>query len=251
MRKILPLLIVLSLLILGACQAQPGQGARPKEKERMDISQDKILADLKAADAKDNPYKKEDYTAYSLEVVKKMDQDQKTSIFLWVWCQDYSFSQGIFKAESGYSMPMKLVYGAQDGKLQEIIQPRDGSEYAPSILEMTGGDKKLVEKLMESFNLNLGEDYNRLMENLAQDAKAKGLENFSHKLDQVPGYEKDVIYIKDSPGHIPGTVDIVKKDDYDQAKARVGKENWTYCPSICYHEKTGLALESILDSFEK
>ena len=248
MKKILPLLIVLSLVVLGACQAQPGQGAHPKEKEKVDISQDKILADLKAADAKDNPYKKEDYTAYSVKVVKKMDQDQKIYIFLWVWCQDYSFSQGIFKAESGYFMPMKLVYGAKDGKLQEIIQPRDGSEYAPSILEMAGGDKKLAEKLMESFNL--GEDYNRLMENLAQDAKAKGLENFSHKLDQVPGYEEDVIYIKDGPRHIPGTVDIVKKDDYDQAKARVGKENWTYCPSICYHEKTGLALESIFDSFE-
>lgn len=245
MKKLFPILAILSLLVLVACQPQAG----PKEAEKKpEISQERILDDLKKADEKDNPYKKDDYIAYSVNIVKELEEGQKTSVLLWVQSQGYSFSQGIFKTESGYSMPMKLVYGSQDGKLQEIIQARDGSEYASSVLEMAGGDKKLAEKLMESFNL--GEDYNRLMENLAQDAKAKGLEGFSHKIDQIPGYEENVIYIKDGPGHIPGTVDIVKKADYDQAKARLGTENWTYCPSVCYHEKTGLALESIIDSFE-
>lgn len=245
MKKLFPILAILSLLVLVACQPQ----ASPEEAEKKsEISQERILADLKEADEKDNPYKRGDYIAYSLTMVKEVEEGQKTSVLLWVWSQGYSFSQGIFKAESGYSMPMKLVYGAQDGKLQEIIQPRDGSEYAPSVLEMAGGDKKLADSLMERPDSQ--KDYDQLMESLAQDAKAKGLEGFSHKIDQIPGYEEDVVYIKTGPNHILGTVEIAKKADYEQAKARLGTENWTYCPSVLYHEKTGLALESIIDSFE-
>ncbi|MBS4871916.1 MAG: hypothetical protein KHZ78_03595 [Peptoniphilus sp. oral taxon 375] len=245
MKKLFPILAILSLLVLVACQPQAsseGAGEKPE------ISQERILADLKEADEKDNPYKRDDYIAYSLTMVKEVEEGQKTSVLLWVWSQGYSFSQGIFKAESGYSMPMKLVYGSQDEKLQEIIQPRDGSEYAPSVLEMAGGDKELADSLMERPDSQ--KDYDQLMESLAQDAKSKGLEGFSHKIDQIPGYEEDVVYIKTGPNHIPGTVEIAKKADYDQAKARLGTENWTYCPSILYHEKTGLALESIIDSFE-
>lgn len=245
MKKLFPILAILSLLVLVACQPQTG----PKEAEKKpEISQDRILADLKEADEKDNPYKRGDYIAYNVNIVKELEEGQKTSVLLWVQSQDYSFSKGIFKTESGYSMPMKLVYGSQDGKLQEIIQARDGSEYAPSILEMAGGDKELADSLMEMPDSQ--KSYDQLMESLAQDAKAKGLEGFSHKIDQIPGYEEDVVYIKTGPNHIPGTVEIAKKVDYDQAKARLGTENWTYCPSVRYHEKTGLALESIIDSFE-
>lgn len=248
MKKLFPILAILSLLALVACKPQAGPKEAGEKPQKPEISQEKILADLKEADEKNNPYKRGDYIAYSVTMVKELEEDQKTSVLLWVWSQGYSFSQGIFKAESGYSMPMKLVYGSQDGKLQEIIQPRDGSEYAPSVLEMAGGDKKLADSLMERPDSQ--ESYDQLMESLAQDAKAKGLEGFNHKIDQIPGYEKDVIYIKTGPNHIPGTVQIAKKADYDQAKARLGTENWTYCPSVCYHEKTGLALESIIDSFE-
>ena len=223
MKKLFPILAILSLLVLVACQPQAspeGAGEKPE------ISQERILADLKEADEKDNPYKRDDYIAYSLTMVKEVEEGQKTSVFLWVWSQGYSFSQGIFKAESGYSMPMKLVYGTQDGKLQEIIQPRDGSEYAPSVLEMAEGDKKLADSLME--RLDSQKDYDQLMESLAQDAKSKGLEGFSHKIDQIPGYEEDVVYIKTGPNHIPGTVEIAKKADYDQAKARLG--TLSQCP---------------------
>ena len=128
------------------------------------------------------------------------------------------------------------------------IEAEDGSKNGPSIEKMARGDKMTFDNLLLA-NINK-EIYDSLMEDLFYVAKEKGLKDFTHKLEEIPGYEKDVVYIEKGPRHLEGTVEIAKKKDYEEAKKKVGKENWTYCEGVVYHKDTGIAVKTIIDYFE-
>ena len=128
------------------------------------------------------------------------------------------------------------------------IEAEDGSKNGPSIEKMARGDKMIFDNLLLA-NINK-EIYDSLMEDLFYVAKGKGLKDFTHKLEEIPGYEKDVVYIENGPRHLDGTVEIAKKKDYEEAKKKVGTENWPHCDGILYHEKTGIAVKWTVDYFE-
>ena len=130
----------------------------------------------------------------------------------------------------------------------EKIEAEDGAKYGPSIEKMARGDDDISGKLM--FSDRRKEHYDRLMEELFYKAQENGLKDFTHKLEEIPGYEKDVVYIEKGPNHYPGTIEIAKKKDYEEAKKKVGKENWTYCEGVVYHKDTGIAVKGIIDYFE-
>ena len=192
-----------------------------------------------------------DYQVYYTKLVKDFFEDGKLIFLAIVTNENYSYKDGIFNQESGYTTPVEIRYVLDNNKnfvFDERIEAMDGAGYGPSIKKMARGDNDIYDKLM--FSDSRKDHYDKLMEDLLYVAKEKGLDNYTHKLEDIPGYEKDVIYIKDGPNHIPGTVEIAKKKDYEEAKNSVGKVNWSYCEGVVYHEKTGIAVKSVIDYFE-
>lgn len=192
-----------------------------------------------------------EYRTYYPNLVKDFFEDGKLIFLASVNNANYSYSDGIFNQDSGYLIPMEFQYILDDDKnfvFDKKIEAEDGSRNGPSIEKMARGDKMTFDNLLLA-NINK-EIYDSLMEDLFYVAKEKGLKDFTHKLEEIPGYEKDVVYIEKGPRHLEGTVEIVKKKDYEEAKKKVGKENWTYCEGVIYHKDTGIAVKTIIDYFE-
>ena len=192
-----------------------------------------------------------EYKTYYPNLVKDFFEDGKLIFLASVKNANYSYQDGIFNEESGYLIPMEFQYILDEDKnfvFDKKIEAEDGSHYGPSIEKMARGDKMTFDNLLLA-NINK-EIYDSLMEDLFYVAKEKGLKDFTHKLEEIPGYEKDVIYIEKGPRHLEGTIEIAKKKDYEEAKKKVGKENWTYCEGVIYHKDTGIAVKTIIDYFE-
>ena len=192
-----------------------------------------------------------EYRTYYPNLVKDFFEDGKLIFLASVKNANYSYKDGIFNQDSGYLVPMEFQYILDEDKnfvFDKKIEAEDGSRNGPSIEKMARGDKITFDNLLLA-NINK-EIYDSLMEDLFYVAKEKGLKDFTHKLEEIPGYEKDVIYIEKGPRHLDGTVEIVKKKDYEEAKKKVGKENWTYCEGVVYHKDTGIAVKGIIDYFE-
>lgn len=192
-----------------------------------------------------------EYRTYYPNLVKDFFEDGKLIFLASVKNANYSYQDGIFNEESGYLIPMEFQYVLNEDKnfvFDKKIEAEDGSHYGPSIEKMARGDKMTFDNLLLA---NISKEiYDGLMEDLFYVAKEKGLKDFTHKLEEIPGYEKDVIYIEKGPRHLDGTVEIVKKIDYEEAKKKVGTENWTYCEGVIYHKDTGIAVKVIIDYFE-
>ncbi len=192
-----------------------------------------------------------DYQVYYTRLVKDFFEDGKLIFLAIVVNQNYSYKNGIFNQESGYTSPMELRYVLNQDKnfvFDEKIEAMDGAGYGPSIKKMARNDDDIYNKLM--FSDRRKDHYDKLMEDLLYVAQEKGLGSYTYKLEDIPGYEKDVVYIEKGPNHIPGTIEIVKKKDYEDAKKNLGKENWTYCEGVVYHKATGIAVKGIIDYFE-
>ena len=192
-----------------------------------------------------------DYQIYCTHLVKDFFEDGKLIFLSSVINANYSYNNGIFNEASGYTTPMEINYVLDDDKnfvFDEKIEAQDGAGYGPSIKKMARDDEDIYGELM--FSDRRKDHYDKLMEELFYKAQEKGLKDFSHKLEEVPGYEKDVVYIDKGPSHIPGTIEIAKKKDYEEAKKEMGKENWPHCDGILYHEKTGIAVKWTVDYFE-
>ena len=192
-----------------------------------------------------------EYKTYYPNLVKDFFEDGKLIFLASVNNANYSYKDGIFNQDSGYLIPMEFQYILDEDKnfvFDKKIEAEDGSNNGPSIEKMARGDKMTFDNLLLA-NINK-EIYYSLMEDLFYVAKEKGLKDFTHKLEEIPGYEKDVVYIENGPRHIDGTVEIAKKKDYEEAKNNFGKENWSYCEGIIYHKDTGIAVKGIIDYFE-
>ena len=192
-----------------------------------------------------------DYQIYYTHLVKDFFEDGKLIFLAIVTNENYSYKNGIFNSESGYTTPMELRYVLDQDKnfvFDERIEAMDGAGYGPSIQKMARNDEDIYGELM--FSDRRKDHYDKLMEELFYKAQESGLKDFSHKLEEIPGYEDDVVYIEKGPNHIPGTIEIAKKKDYEEAKKEVGKENWTYCEGVVYHKATGIAVKCIIDYFE-
>lgn len=191
-----------------------------------------------------------EYETYYTYLVKDFFEDGKLIFLASIKNSNFSFKDGIFKEESGYTTPVEIRYVLDNNKnfaFDEKIEAMDGAGYGPSIKKMARDDQAIFDVFLDDRS---GKDYDKLMEDLLYVAEEKGLDNFTHKLEEIPGYEKDVIYIEDGPNHIPGTIEIAKKKDYEEAKNSVGKVNWSYCEGVVYHEKTGIAVKTVIDYFE-
>ena len=195
---------------------------------------------------------------YSVKLVDRFYEGFNLILLSNVFNENFSFSDGIFNGESGFASPMELRYEftpdkekSQDKSFEfsEFIQTEDGSGFAPSLEKMSRGNSEIYDILMSSQN-SYSKNYDKIMNRLFYLATKNGLENFSHKIEEVPGYESDVIYIESGPNHIDGTVEIAKRDEYEKAKKNEEGANWPHCEGVIYHKETGIAVKTFVDYFE-
>ena len=97
-------------------------------------------------------YKKEDsFTAIALDIKGIYEKDNIIKIYAIVSKNlVVLYDDGKVIDDSGYLMPTVTVYEKNGDayELIEVIQPRDGSEYAPSIKEMCKDKPLMANKLM-------------------------------------------------------------------------------------------------------
>lgn len=245
MRNLKYLLIILILALLTSCAKSSDA---TENKSIGELNEKRIIEDIREYD-KIYPRSPDNFMIYAIDHVKELEEDGKTIILAKVAFMEYSFKDGIFNNESGYVVPMELDYVRKNGnyELMEIIQAQDGENYALSILKMARGDEDLANLISNAVIDTSIND--KMMETLKKAAEDKDLKNFTHKLEEIPGYEDNVIYLKEGHRNREDTIDVVKKEDYERAKSQVGKENWPHCEGIEYHEKTGIAQKTIIDYF--
>ena len=124
-----------------------------------------------------------DYQIYYTNLVKDFFEDGKLIFLAIVANENYSYKNGIFNQESGYTTPVEIRYVLNDDKnfvFDEKIEAMDGAGYGPSIEKMARGDDDISGKLM--FSDRRKEHYDRLMEELFYKAQESGLKDFTHKL---------------------------------------------------------------------
>ena len=186
--------------------------------------------------------------AASIDIVGLKKRSDGYSVFANIIEMTYKFDNGIFDNDSGalYSIRYDMDL---DFKIVKEYQVEDGDRFIPSIREMAENDEKLVEKMMGSQD-SFSSKYDIIMEELKKNAEIAGLKNFSHKKNEIPGYEKDVREIDDDTPD--GVICIIKNKDYNKAQeerkeivpSTVAGKHAVYAPCIWYHEKTGICVKN-------
>ena len=104
---------------------------------------DEVIDFLKKKELKDNPDSKEKdfnifYSYHPFGIEKK---NSYKYVYLWIYEQSYYIEKEEYGSglaiSSGSSLPAKAIF--KDNKLQDIIYPKDGSEYVSSIKKMFPG----------------------------------------------------------------------------------------------------------------
>ena len=108
-----------------------------------DYLYDEVIGFIKEKEFKENPDSQEkdfnvfcSYHPFGIE--KKNDYKY---VYLWIYEQSYYIEKEEYGSglaiSSGSSMPIKAIF--KNNKLQDIVYPKDGNQYVPSIKEMFPG----------------------------------------------------------------------------------------------------------------
>jgi len=185
--------------------------------------------------------------AVAVDIVGLKKRSNGYSVFANIIEMTYKFDNGIFDNDSGALFPIRYDMDL-DLKIVKEYQVEDGERFIPSIREMAENDEKLAEKMIGSQD-SFSSKYDVLMEEIKKNAEIAGLKNFSHKKNEIPGYEKDVREIDDDTPD--GAICIIKNKDYDKVQeerkeivpSTVAGKHTVYAPCIYYHEKTGICVK--------
>lgn len=196
---------------------------------------------------KDNSKIGQSIPSVCVDIVGLKKRTDGYNVFANIIQMTYKFDKGIFDNDSGAIFPIRYDMDLEFRIVKEY-QVQDGGRFAPSIREMAENDEELVEKLMGSQG-SFSSMYDYVMEDLQKNAQIAGLKNFSHKKNEIPGYEKDVREIDDDTPN--GVICIIKNKDYDKVQEErkeivsptVAGKHSVYAPCIHYHEKTGICVE--------
>lgn len=192
--------------------------------------------------------------ALYLDLIQVDKEEEETQVYLHGYCLFYSYENGIFSNDSGSTLTRRYDL---DGGLQikKIWQAEEGDRHYPTMLEMAKGDQALTEKLM--FGRDYRKNYRQLMEILKENAQAMGYDPVSFALNEIPGYQDDVTYIKD-PVEAEGVISVIKNQDYQDLQADrdniVARDqagiHWVYRQCILYHEASGVCVQGLLDYYD-
>lgn len=206
-----------------------------------------IIYDINIEKLKNEIESRQGIPAVCVDIVGLKKRNGIYSIFANIIQMTYRFDKGIFDNDSGAIFPIRYDMDL-DFKVVKVYQTQDGARFLPSIREIAENDEELVEKLLGSQG-SFSSKYDVIMEEIKKNAQIAGLKNYSHKKNEIPGYEKDVREIDDDTPN--GVICIIKNTDYDKAQeerkeivsSTVAGKHAVYAPCIYYHEKTGICVE--------
>lgn len=206
-----------------------------------------VIYDTKIKELKKEEKTGQNIPAASIDIVGLKKRSDGYSVFANIIEMTYKFDNGIFDNDSGALFPIRYDMDL-DFKIVKTYEVEDGERSIPSIREMAENDEKLIEKMMGSTD-SFSSKYDVLMEEIKKNAEIAGLKNFSHKKNEIPGYEKDVREIDDDTPD--GVICIIKNKDYDKVQeerkeivpSTVAGKHAAYAPCIWYHEKTGICVK--------
>lgn len=207
-----------------------------------------VIYDTKIKELKKEEKTGQNIPAASIDIAGLKKRSDGYSVFANIIEMTYKFDNGIFDNDSGALFPIRYDMDL-DFKIVKIYEVEDGERSIPSIREMAENDEKLIEKMMGSTD-SFSSKYYVLMEEIKKNAEIAGLKNFSHKKNEIPGYEKDVREIDDDTPD--GVICIIKNKDYDKVQeerkeivpSTVAGKHAAYAPCIWYHEKTGICVKN-------
>ncbi|SKC54883.1 hypothetical protein SAMN02745115_01427 [[Eubacterium] yurii] len=206
-----------------------------------------VIYDTKIKELKKEEKTGQNIPAASIDIAGLKKRSDGYSVFANIIEMTYKFDNGIFDNDSGALFPIRYDMNL-DFKIVKTYEVEDGERSIPSIGEMAENDEKLIEKMMGSPD-SFSSKYDVLMEEIKKNAEIAGLKNFSHKKNEIPGYEKDVREIDDDTPD--GVICIIKNKDYDKVQeerkeivpSTVAGKHAVYAPCIWYHEKTGICVK--------
>lgn len=207
-----------------------------------------VIYDTKIKELKKEEKTGQNIPAASIDIVGLKKRSDGYSVFANIIEMTYKFDNGIFDNDSGALFPIRYDMDL-DFKIVKTYEVEDGERSIPSIREMAENDEKLVEKMMGSPD-SFSSKYDVLMEEIKKNAEIAGLKNFSHKKNEIRGYEKDVREIDDDTPD--GVICIIKNKEYDKVQeerkeivpSTVAGKHAAYAPCIWYHEKTGICVKN-------
>jgi len=207
-----------------------------------------VIYDTNIKELKKEEKSRQNIPAVSIDIVGLKKRSDGYSIFANIIEMTYKFDNGIFDNDSGALFPIRYDMDL-DFKIVKTYQVEDGERFIPSIREMAENDEKLAEKMISSQD-SFSSKYDVLMKEIKKNAEIAGLKNFSHKKNEIPGYEKDVREIDDDTPD--GVICIIKNKDYDKVQeerkeivpSTVAGKHGVYAPCIWYHEKTGVCVKN-------
>ena len=189
------------------------------------------------------------YPIVIVNVVHVTPNNDINKVFVYIYENAYSFSNGIFKSEAGSARPnrydidnnMKIVYK---------FEPEDGGEYSKSVLEMTENNREIADKLWDN-ERNIDFINKVEMEELKKSALERGLKNFTYDIKDIPNYNEDVTYVDKNENQIY----IIKNQDYEKLQEErknivpddVEGVHWVYKECIIYDKKARICVEGIID----
>ena len=235
-------LMVIGMLMSGCTSGEDRSEEKKQSAQFAAIIYEDVLRDL-------TEQQPEGYPVILTEILKTVPDTSFTKVYVDIWEMNYSFDGVKFKEETGSHIPYR--YDINDaGEIIKKWTPRDGSEYADSILEMTEHKKYLADQMLA--NSEETPDDRKVLTELKRVALERGLkeEEFSFALDQIPGLEKDVVHIRED---IPdGFVCVISKKEYDALqKERTDSQEtggqWVCRECLLWDEKTGICVEYLLD----
>lgn len=183
-----------------------------------DYLYDEVIGFIKEKEFKENPDAEEKdfnvfYSYHPFGIEKKNNYKY---VYLWIYEQSYYIEKEEYGSglaiSSGSSMPIKAIF--KDNKLQDVIYPKDGNQYVPSIKEMFSG---IIE--YQVLNFDKSKNINKLFNEVQQKKNIYydylNLDMSKITIDDLV-YE-DLIFIvekKNSKCDIPVQLNVYKNNKY-------------------------------------
>lgn len=259
------LLIIAAVLILSSCQKKETPPAESKqtiaqeekkegtfegsftksEFEKMNSEEiESFLEKQFLKEWKDNLY--DPYDIVIVEYAKKFEEGNNISFVTYVNADGYKFENGIFQEGYGIWSPFEFKYekSAEDEnkyQFKELINPEEGALIKESINKMARNDKELVNPLQES-KLTADQKYRISMDKLSELVQKEGLKDYSHKIDTIPGYEKDTHIVEKGIDLVKDADLMMKKSEYDKMKKENEKDK--LYDGVRFDKTTGIAVKA-------
>jgi len=141
-KKILVTILIIFVIII-SCLIYYNKKLKVNLVDDSDYLYEEIINFLKEKEFSDNPDSNNKdfnvfYSYYGFGIEKNFNYK---NVYMWIYNTSYyieseEYGSGL-AISSGSSMPIKVIF--KDNKLQDIIYPKDGSEYIKSIKEMFPG----------------------------------------------------------------------------------------------------------------